>query len=123
MARRARLIDLAWYVGMSLFLLVFLSPIIWVYLASLTPSDRLAGSPYAVFDVRHYTFAAFPRVWNGFGFSQAFTNSFVLCLLVAICVVVLCSLPAYALSRYRFRGAISWHWPSCSASWCRGSWW
>src|SRR5579872_5061288 len=100
MARRTRLLDLAWYVGMGPFLLVFLSPIIWVYLASLTPSDRLAGSPYAVFDVRYYTFAAFPRVWDGFGFSQAFTNSIVLCLLVAICVVVLCSLPAYALSRY-----------------------
>jgi ABC-type glycerol-3-phosphate transport system permease component len=104
MARRERLIDLAWYVGMSLFLLVFLSPIIWVYLASLTPSDRLGGSPYAIFDIRYYTFSAFPRVWNGFGFSQAFFNSFVVCLLVALCVVVLCSLPAYALSRYNFWG-------------------
>jgi ABC-type glycerol-3-phosphate transport system permease component len=104
MARRARLIDLAWYVGMGLFLPIFLSPIIWVYLASLTPSDRLAGSPYAVLDARHYTFAAFPRVWNGFGFSQAFTNSLLVCLAAAVCVVLLCSLPAYALSRYGFRG-------------------
>jgi ABC-type glycerol-3-phosphate transport system permease component len=104
MAQRERLINAAWYVGMILFLLVFLGPIIWVYLASLTPSNQLGSSPYAVFDVRHYTFAAFPRVWNGFGFSQAFTNSFVLCLLVSVFVVVLCSLPAYSLSRYSFRG-------------------
>ncbi len=104
MARRARLIDLAWYVGMSLFLLVFLSPIIWVYLASVTPSGNLAGSPFSVLDVRHYTFTAFPRVWNGFAFSQAFANSLMVCLAAAICVVVICSLPAYALSRYSFRG-------------------
>ena len=104
MARRARLITIAWYAGMALFLPIFLSPIIWVYLASLAPSDRLAGSPYAVFDVRHYSFDAFSRVWNGFGFSRAFTNSALVCLAVAICTVVLCALPAYALSRYSFIG-------------------
>ena len=68
MQRRGVLLDVAWYVGMGLFLLLFLSPIIWVYLASLTPSTLLAASPMAIFDVTHYSFAAFPRVWAGSGY-------------------------------------------------------
>jgi|NGEPerStandDraft_6_1074524.scaffolds.fasta_scaffold73808_2 ABC-type glycerol-3-phosphate transport system permease component len=105
--RRAHLLDLAWYVGMGLFLFVFLSPLIWVYLASVTPSNELASSWTGVFDVRHYTLDAFSRVWNGFGFSQAFANSTLVSASVAVCTVALCSLPAYALSRYTFRGRTS----------------
>jgi ABC-type glycerol-3-phosphate transport system permease component len=75
MERRAVLLDVAWYVGMGLFLLLFLSPTIWVYLAALTPSTLLAASPTAIFDVTHYSFAAFPRVWAGSGFGRSFLNS------------------------------------------------
>jgi ABC-type glycerol-3-phosphate transport system permease component len=104
MQRRAVLLDVAWYVGMGVFLLLFLSPIIWVYLASLTPSTLLAASPTAIFDVTHYGFAAFPRVWTGSGFGRSFLNSLAVAACVAMGVVLLCSLPAYALSRFGFRG-------------------
>lgn len=104
MARRAALLDLAWYIGMGLFLLLFLSPIIWVYLASLTPANELAASPTAIFDVAHYNFDAFPRMWNSLGFSTAFFNSVKVSASVAVCVILLCAPAAYALSRFGFRG-------------------
>ncbi len=107
MGRRTPVLDLLWYVGMSVFLLAFLSPIIWVYLASLTPSDQLAASPTAIFDVRHWTLDAFGSVWQGFAFSRAFLNTCVVSAAVALCTTFLCSLPAYALSRFTFRGKSS----------------
>ncbi len=102
--RRVALLDIAWYSGMTLFLLLFLSPIIWVYLAALTPSDELASSPTAVFDVGHYTLDAFPRMWNATGFAVSFLNSVKVGLAVAVSVILLCAPAAYALSRYAFRG-------------------
>lgn len=104
MARRARLLDIAWYVGMILFLPVFLSPIIWIYFASVTRSSLLAASPTAIFEVRHYVFANYDTVWNGLGFQQAFINSLVVATCVAVCAVLLSCLPAYALSRFAFIG-------------------
>ncbi len=108
MVRRAALMDIAWdiawYIGMGAFLLVFLGPIIWVYLASLTPGGELAASPTAIFDARHYTLDAFGRIWASTGFSTAFFNSLKVSASVAVCVVLLCAPAAYALSRYGFRG-------------------
>lgn len=104
MTRRALLLDLAWYVGMGVFLVAFLSPIIWIYFASVTPADELASSPTAIFDVRHFIFTNFDHVWNGLGFQGAFVNSCVLATCVATCSVLLASMPAYALSRYSFAG-------------------
>jgi ABC-type glycerol-3-phosphate transport system permease component len=104
MARRVALLDLAWYLGMGIFLLLFLSPIIWVYLASLTPGGELATSPTAIFDVGHYSLAAFGRMWTSIGFSTAFFNSLKVAASVAVSVVLLCAPAAYALSRYGFRG-------------------
>jgi len=103
-ARRIARLDVVWYIGMTLFLLVFLSPIIWVYLASLTPGGELAASPTAVFDVRHYSLNAFPTMWSSVGFSTAFFNSIKVGLSVAVCVILLCAPAAFALSRYSFRG-------------------
>ena len=104
MRRHGRGLTISWYLGMSLFLVVFLLPIIWVYLGSLTPADELASSPWAVFDLRHYSLSAFSREWNSTEFSQAFANSLMVASGVAVCSVALCSVPAYALSRYRFAG-------------------
>ncbi len=104
MGRRAALLNVAWYIGMGVFLLLFLGPIIWVYLASLTPGAELAASPTAIFDARHYTLDAFGRVWNSIGFSTAFFNSVKVSASVAVCVILLCAPAAFALSRYGFRG-------------------
>ena len=104
MGRHTRWLDLAWYLGMGAFLCVFLSPIIWVYLASVTPAEHLGSSPTSIFDPLHYTFTAFAQVWNGYGFSRAFFNSLVLSACVALCTTLLSALPAYAISRFTFRG-------------------
>lgn len=104
MRRRSLRLDIAWYSGMGLFLLVFLGPIIWVYLASLTPATELAASPTGIFDVRHYSLAAFGRMWTSLGFSIAFFNSLKVASSVAVCVILLCAPAAYALSRFGFRG-------------------
>lgn len=104
MTHRTVRLDVAWHIGMGLFLLLFLGPIIWVYLASLTPPTELAASPTAIFDVSRYTLAAFPRMWNSIGFSIAFFNSLKVAASVAVCVILLCAPAAYALSRFGFRG-------------------
>ncbi len=104
MTRHSVRLDAAWYVGMGLFLLLFLGPILWVYLASLTPGAELAASPTGIFDVRHYSLAAFGRMWNSVGFSTAFFNSLKVASSVAVCVILLCAPAAYALSRFGFRG-------------------
>jgi len=104
MTYRSIRLHIAWYAGMGVFLLLFLGPIIWVYLASLTPFTELAASPTGIFDVRHYSLAAFPRMWTSVGFSTAFFNSLKVAASVAVAVVLLCAPAAYALSRYGFRG-------------------
>jgi ABC-type glycerol-3-phosphate transport system permease component len=107
MAKRPRYLTSAWYVGMVIFMILDLSPLIWMYFAALTPGDRLAASATAVFDVRYWSFHNFASVWSGLDFAQAFVNSAVLATCVGFLSVLLCTPPAYALSRFAFRGRTS----------------
>ena len=81
--------------------LIFLAPIVWMYVASLrTNLDIRSGSLWP----SSLGFANFQHLFELDVLPQAFLNSSVVAAASSVVVTVVATLAAYALSRFRFRG-------------------
>jgi ABC-type glycerol-3-phosphate transport system permease component len=82
-------------------LLLVLSPILWVFVASVRPdADIMAGGLIP----QRFTLAHFQAVLARPDFLVALRNSLIVGLVVAVITVILAIPAAYALSRFTFRG-------------------
>jgi arabinogalactan oligomer / maltooligosaccharide transport system permease protein len=103
MQRRRRL-GLVWRILLALLMLFFaLFPVLWIFSASINPSNSLANQrfipPRVTFDnyINLLESQMFPfRTWMW--------NSFLLATLTTVLGVILTAMAAYAFSRFRFRG-------------------
>jgi len=87
----------------STFLLVLCGiPLIWMLFTSLKPLGDLFSYPPKVFG--HYTWANFHRLFQETYFVTYFTNSLLVAGLTVVLDIVVATLGAYGLTRYRFRG-------------------
>lgn len=99
--RRPR--DLLVIVPTFLILLVIVFPVLWMVFTSLRPATALAARlPWSqYFD--GLGFDAYVRLFSNSDFGRYIGNSLLVSAISTVCTVVLASLAAYALSRFRFR--------------------
>jgi multiple sugar transport system permease protein len=83
---------------------VSLLPIAWMLLASLSSAaDIAAGTPLASGDGLHW--ANYRDLWRQVDFFTYFRNSVIVCGLTTVLATACAACAAYALARFRFRGA------------------
>ncbi|MEU4693637.1 carbohydrate ABC transporter permease [Actinoplanes sp. NPDC023714] len=77
-------------------------PLIWAVLSSLKTDDEILSSPWSL--PADWRFDNWSRAWNAASIGRYFLNSLVVVGGALILTMLLGSLVAYALARYRFRG-------------------
>jgi len=91
------------YTVLSLGLLAWLMPFIWMALGSIkTQAEILARPP--TFLPQQPTLEHFARWFNELGFWRYFTNSLVVALFTVLGNLIFCSMVGYALAKMEFRG-------------------
>ncbi|WP_186156391.1 carbohydrate ABC transporter permease [Burkholderia gladioli] len=83
--------------------LLAIFPLIWMVLTSIKPQSELFVYPVSILP-QHVTFEHYRRLLEDTPFLQYFRNSVVLACATTALVMVVATLGAYSLSRYRYRG-------------------
>jgi arabinogalactan oligomer / maltooligosaccharide transport system permease protein len=102
--RRQRQISIAWRVLLAVVVLFFaLFPILWIFSASVNPSNSLANQQFipARPTMQNYVQLLESRM---FPFRTWMLNSLMLATLTTALGVIITAMAAYAFSRFRFRG-------------------
>ena len=98
-----RLYDGIAYLVIAAAIIFAISPIVWTGLTSLKRNEDIVTNEMQYIP-RNPTLENYVQLWNRAGFTQLFTNSFI----VTSMTIVVCMLSgifaAYSISRYRFRG-------------------
>ena len=87
----------------SLYLIVIIFPFIWILAASFKPTQEIFGDGAFSLISGNPTMENYVNVLNN-GILQAMWNSFAVASLTSIYVVLVATLAAYAISRFKFRG-------------------
>jgi multiple sugar transport system permease protein len=90
------------YIAGAVFILLSLSPIVWVLKMSVIPRAELFASPPTLFP-QDLTLASYETVLTEPTFLRGFLNSVIIAGLTTLICLVLGSVAAYALARLRFR--------------------
>ncbi|HUJ09510.1 MAG TPA: carbohydrate ABC transporter permease [Verrucomicrobiae bacterium] len=86
------------------YLVVVVFPLLWLFYTSLKDDRAIFLSPFALPDFRHLQWHNFQRAWVGAHFSQYFFNSTLVTTTSLGVGLLLASMAAYALSRFRLPG-------------------
>lgn len=87
----------------SLYLVVIVFPFVWVFLASFKPTQEIFGAGAFRLISENPTLENYANVLRN-GILQAMWNSFVVAGITSIYVVLVATLAAYAITRFKFRG-------------------
>ncbi|KQQ05455.1 MULTISPECIES: carbohydrate ABC transporter permease [unclassified Rathayibacter] len=101
--RRRRRTDIVSQVLLTVFVLLFMVPLIWMVSTSLKPGAEVFASPPSLLgsEIRWQNYA---DVWSYVPFGTYMLNGAIVSVLGTLLVVVTSVLSAYAFSRLRFRG-------------------
>lgn len=91
------------FVFISLYLIVIIFPFIWVFLTSFKPTQEIFGDGAFRIISENPTLENYVNVLQN-GILQAMWNSFVVASITSIYVVLVATLAAYAITRFKFRG-------------------
>lgn len=99
--RRPR--DLLIIIPTFVLLAVIVFPVVWMVFTSLRPASALAGDvPWSEF-FSGLGFASYARLFSGGSFARYIINSIVISCVSTFFTVILASIAAFGLSRFRFR--------------------
>ena len=98
----ARLVNRGLDVLTWLVLLLMLSPVLWLVVASLQTDGQLSTGSY---NLLHPTFVAFSRMWQTVDFKSYLINSLIICTVAALTATAFASCAGYALARFVFPGS------------------
>ncbi|NLK35765.1 MAG: carbohydrate ABC transporter permease [Gracilibacteraceae bacterium] len=87
----------------SLYLIVIIFPFIWVFLTSFKPTQEIFGEGAFRLISENPTIENYANVLQN-GILQSMWNSFVVAGITSIYVVMVATLAAYAITRFKFRG-------------------
>ena len=102
MIREGRLRSSLLTIVTIVFVMVYLFPIIWLYLAAIKPPQDVVGAPLDLLP-RSVTLDNFVRMWQAVGFQAALRNSLVVSLVTAVITTTIALMTAFSLSRFRYR--------------------
>lgn len=90
------------YSLLSLWAVTTIFPFIWVINNSFKPSDEVINSSFSL--PKLFTFSNYTEAFDNLNILVAYKNSLIISGSVTIGVMVLASMMAFAMTRYRFRG-------------------
>lgn len=91
------------HVFLSVVALLVLYPIIYVICAAFSPGDSISSLPIIPFSTG-VTFEHFSFLFSDTNYLIWFKNTFIISASTSLCTLVVCSLGAYAFSRFKFTG-------------------
>ena len=92
------------YVVLLLWALTTIYPIIWVIMNSFKAKDKILSNSFAFPTGDLFTLANYRKAFSNLSIFSAYRNSLVISGTVAIAVVIIAGMAAYALCRYEFFG-------------------
>jgi len=90
------------YVPLVIYSVIVVYPMVWLLSASLKTSLELFESPWKLPAVPQWN--NFGRVWSKVGIGQCFANSVFVTAVTMFFILLIGSMAAYALARFKFRG-------------------
>lgn len=90
------------YIFLSLMSLMFAMPMVFTLLSSVKTKVEIFANPFALPEVA--VFSNYPEAWKSARMGQYFVNSVVQAGATVIVLGLVCSMAAFALSRYDFKG-------------------
>ncbi len=87
------------------YLMVVVYPLIWMTYTALKTDQEIFMEPFALPNLNNLQWENFERAWVNAHFSQYFLNSVVITACALTLCLILASMAAYALSRFRFPGS------------------
>lgn len=92
------------YLFLILWSITTIYPIIWVVQNSFKVRDKILSDSFALPLGELFTFANYKRAFNNLDIFGAYKNSIFISSMVALLVILIAGMAAYALSRYHFKG-------------------
>lgn len=93
------------YLFLSLWALTTIYPIIWVVQNSFKAKDKILADSFSLPTGDLFTLANYRKAFGNLDILGAYRNSIFISTMVALIVILLAGMAAYALSRYRFKGS------------------
>lgn len=93
------------YVLLIIWALTTIYPIIWVIQNSFKAKDKILGNSFAMPVGELFTLANYRKAFKTVDVFGAYRSSLFISTMVALLVVLLAGMGAYALARYKFRGS------------------
>ncbi len=91
------------YVPLAIYSIIVVYPMVWLLSASLKTARELFVSPWTLPAVPQW--CNFERVWSKVGIGQCFANSVVVTVISMFLILLIGSMAAYALARFKFKGS------------------
>ena len=98
---RATVIKACIYIFLTLVAVLYIAPLLWVFMVSFKTSSEIFTSPFALpesFYIDNFTFA-----WTAGKLGIATLNSFIVCAVTLILSMLIGSMAAFAIGRLRFK--------------------
>lgn len=93
------------YIFLIFWSITTIYPIIWVIQNSFKAKDKILADSFSLPIGELFTLANYRKAFGNLNIFGAYKNSIFISTMVALCVILLAGMAAYALSRYRFRGS------------------
>lgn len=93
------------YLMLSIWALTTIYPILWVIQNSFKAKDKILADSFAMPFGELFTMANYRKAFKTVDVLGAYKNSLFISAMVAVLVVLLAGMGAYALARYKFRGS------------------
>jgi multiple sugar transport system permease protein len=103
MGKMSSQFKIMFFVIVSLYLVVIIFPFLWVLVASFKPTQEIFGNGAFNILAQHPTIANYINVLHN-GILKAMLNSVIVAGGTALYVVIVATLAAYAISRFKFKG-------------------
>jgi N-acetylglucosamine transport system permease protein len=91
------------HVLLSIWAIIVIVPFLWVLLSSFKTTKEILASPFSL--PAHWQFDNYAHAWTDAGIRQFFLNTVIVVGAALVLVMLLGSMCAYVLARFRFRGA------------------
>ena len=98
---RATVIKACIYIFLTLVAVLYIAPLLWVFMVSFKTNSEIFTSPFALpesFYIDNFTFA-----WTAGKLGIATLNSFIVCAVTLILSMLIGSMAAFAIGRLRFK--------------------
>jgi N-acetylglucosamine transport system permease protein len=103
MKHRMTLGRIAATVGLSVFVLVVVLPLLWVLVSSVKAGFEIVSSPWSL--PKSLQWVNYRNAWSEAGIGRAFVNSLLVTLGTLVVLLPTGAMAAYVLARYPFRGS------------------